>query len=202
MLKRLFDIIFSLAGLLVLLLLLILIALLIKLERKGQVFYKGARIGKNGVPFKMLKFRTMVINADKIGGPSTSGDDTRLTKIGKILRKYKLDEIPQLLNVLKGEMSFVGPRPEVPMEVETYTDEEKKILNVQPGITDWASIKFHNEGEILKGSKNPHEAYREKIRPGKIQLQLDYVNNHSFWIDLKILKQTFLTLFFTRSCKK
>jgi len=159
----------------------------------------GKRVGKFGKPFKMYKFRTMVKEAEKLGGPSTSDDDARLTNIGKIVRKYKLDELPQLINVLKGEMSFVGPRPEVPMEVKTYNDEEKRILTVKPGITDYASLTFHNEGEILKGSEDPHQAYREKIRPEKLRLGLKYVDSQSFRVDIKIIIQTLSALIRTRT---
>jgi len=194
MLKRLFDIIFSCFGLIVTSPLIILSAILIKIDSKGPVFYRGLRVGRFGKPFKMYKFRTMVVNADKIGGPSTSDDDPRLTKVGKFIRKYKLDELPQLINVFKGEMSIVGPRPEVPSEVETYNEEEKKILNVKPGITDYASLTFHNEGEILRGSADPHQTYKEKIRPEKLRLALKYVEEHSFWIDLKIIFKTFKAL--------
>lgn len=141
----------------------------------------------------------MVVDAEKLGGPSTSDDDLRITRVGKLLRKYKLDELPQLINVLKGEMSIVGPRPEVSMEVETYTNEEKRILTVKPGITDYASLTFHNEGEILKGSSDPHQAYREKIRPEKLKLALKYVEKQSFWVDLKIIFETIKTLVKTRT---
>jgi lipopolysaccharide/colanic/teichoic acid biosynthesis glycosyltransferase len=140
----------------------------------------------------------MVVNADKIGGPSTSDDDPRVTQIGHFLRRYKLDELPQLFNVLKGEMSLVGPRPEVAAEVALYGPEERKLLNVAPGITDWASIRFHNEGEILKGSADPHRTYQEKIRPEKIRLGLEYVQKHSFRVDVQILLTTFGTLVKTR----
>jgi lipopolysaccharide/colanic/teichoic acid biosynthesis glycosyltransferase len=132
----------------------------------------------------------MVVNADKIGGPSSSADDPRITPIGAVLRKHKMDEFPQLINVLKGEMSFVGPRPEVMREVLLYTEEEKHLLDVRPGITDWASIRFRNEGEILRGSQDPHQAYSEKIRPEKVRLGLEYVRNHSFLIDCKIILGT------------
>ena len=141
----------------------------------------------------------MVVNAEKLGGPSTADDDPRITKIGRFLRKYKLDELPQLINVLKGEMSVVGPRPEVPMEVETYNNEEKIILTVKPGITDYASLTFHNEGEILKGSSDPHQTYREKIRPEKLRLGLKYVDNQSFWVDMNIIIQTLTALIRTRT---
>jgi len=197
--KRLCDILFSLFGLIVLSPLLFIIAILIKKEDKGPVFYRGVRVGKYGSIFRIFKFRTMVVNAEKIGGPSTPDDDPRITKIGKFLRRYKLDELPQLLNIFKGEMSFVGPRPEVPMEVETYTEEEKKILSARPGITDWASLTFHNEGEILKGSKDPHKTYREKIRPAKLKLALKYVHEQSLRTDIKIIFQTLSTLVRTRT---
>lgn len=199
MLKRLFDITFSFLGLLFTSPILFLTALLIKLDSAGPVFYRGTRVGKDGRLFRIYKFRSMVTNADKIGGPSTADDDPRLTRMGKIIRKYKLDELSQLINVLKGDMSFVGPRPEVPSEVETYTEEEKIVLTVRPGITDFASIKFHNEGEILKGSADPHQTYLEKIRPEKIRLQLEYVKSHSLGLDVKLIFQTVFTLLRTRA---
>ncbi|HXE14575.1 MAG TPA: sugar transferase [Bryobacteraceae bacterium] len=198
MVKRLFDLVISLVGIVILSPVMAIIAILIKLNSPGPIVYAGHRVGKGGKPFRLLKFRTMVVNADKIGGPSTSDDDPRVTKIGHILRRYKLDEIPQLFNVLKGEMSLVGPRPEVAAEVALYSPEERNLLNVAPGITDWASIRFHNEGEILKGSADPHRTYQEKIRPEKIRLGLEYVQEHSFFVDVKILLSTFGTLVKTR----
>jgi len=192
--KRLFDIIFSSFGLMILSPVIIVIALLIKKEDGGTICYHGMRVGMNGSLFKMLKFRTMVVNADKIGGPSTSDDDPRLLKIGKLLRKFKLDELPQLINVLKGEMSFVGPRPEVSFYVNMFTSEEKVILSVKPGITDWASLWNSDEGSILAGSSDPEKTYMEKIRPEKIRLQLKYVKKHNFWIDLMIIYQTILRI--------
>lgn len=194
MLKRLFDIIFSFFGLILTTSFLGLISLIIKLDSPGPVFYRGVRIGRFGKPFRMFKFRTMVVNADKIGGPSTSDDDPRLTKIGKFLRKYKLDELPQLINVLKGEMSFVGPRPEVPFYVNMFTEEEKKILTVKPGITDWASLFNPDEGAVLAGSADAEKVYMEKIRPRKIQRQLKYVKEHSLPKDLKIVLLTLKTV--------
>jgi len=199
--KRKVDICFSFLGLFLSLPLILILVFLIKKEDKGPIFYTGQRVGKNGELFNIYKFRTMVVDADKKGGPSASDDDPRITKIGKVLRKYKLDEIPQLINVLRGEMSIVGPRPEVPQEVETYTDEEKRVLSVKPGITDYASIHFNNEGEILKGSSNPHEAYRKMIRPTKLRLALQYVDDHSFLIDLNIIIQTILIIIKTRTTK-
>jgi len=196
--KRLFDLVFSLIGLMALSPLMLVIAHMIREDTPGPVFYRGTRAGRGGKPFQMLKFRTMVINADKIGGPSTSEDDPRLTKIGRRLRRYKLDELPQLINVLKGQMSFVGPRPEVLSEVEKYTPEERTLLSVRPGITDWASITFNNEGEVLKGSADPHQAYLEKIRPEKVRLGMEYVRKRSLRIDLQILFQTVATITGTR----
>jgi len=194
MLSRLFDIVFSLIWLIVLAPLFLVIAILIKLEDKGPVFYQGVRVGRLGKPFRMFKFRTMVVHAEKIGGPSTANDDPRITKVGKIIRKYKLDEIPQLINVLRGEMSFVGPRPEVQYYVNMFTEEEKKILIVKPGITDWASLWNSDEGAILAGSKDPEKTYMEKIRPEKIRLQLKYVKEHSFWVDMAIIFRTLMKL--------
>ena len=194
MTKRLFDLILSFLGLFILFPFFVVIAIAIKRDSFGPIFYKGKRIGRFGKPFLIYKFRTMVVNADKKGASSTADDDTRLTKIGIFLRKYKLDELPQLINILKGEMSFVGPRPQVAWAVKLYSDEEKKILNVRPGITDYASIKFSNEGEILKGSSDPDKAYMEKIHPEKMKLGLQYAQNHSLWIDIKILYKTFITI--------
>lgn len=199
MLKRLFDILFSVTTLVLLSPLFLLVALLLSVGSPGPILYRSRRAGRWGKPFSLLKFRTMVVNADRIGGPSTSLGDPRVTSPGRLLREYKLDELPQLINVLKGEMSLVGPRPEVMSEVELYTPDERRLLTVVPGITDWASIQFHNEGEILQGAADPHEAYRQLIRPEKIRLGLEYVRNHSLLIDLKILRATFRTLLGTRA---
>ena len=192
--KILFDILFSAFGLIVMSPPLIFSAIAIKLNSKGAVFYRGKRIGRYGKPFRIYKFRTMVENAEKLGGSSTADDDPRITKTGKFLRKYKLDELPQLINVLKGEMSFVGPRPEVQHYVDMFTEEEKAILSIRPGITDWASLWNPDEGAILKGSKDPEKAYMEKIRPEKLKLQLKYVKEGSFRIDLKIILLTLKTI--------
>jgi len=171
-------------------------AILIKLDSPGPVFYKGIRIGKDGKPFKIFKFRTMVKDAEKLGGPSTAADDPRITRIGRFLRKYKIDELPQLINVLKGEMSLVGPRPEVKMYVDMMTPKEREIiLSVRPGMTDLASLWDFHEEEILKGAKDPEKVYLEKIRPKKIALQIEYVKNRSFLLDLKIILKTILKLF-------
>ena len=196
--KRFFDFIFALISLFLSLLLwplFLVIALLIKMEDGGTVFYFGTRVGRYGKPFKIIKFRTMVMNAEQVGGSLTPDDDPRITRIGRFLRKYKLDELPQLINVLEGEMSIVGPRPKVESKVREYSEEEKKILSVRPGITDWASLKFYNEGEILKGKSNPYEAYRILIRSEKIRLELKYVEKKSFLVDVKILIATLYALF-------
>jgi len=194
--KRLFDIIFSFLGLIITSPVLAIIAFLIKLTSPGPVFYRGERIGKNGKIFRMFKFRSMVENAEEIGGPSTASDDPRLTKIGNFLKKYQLDEIPQLINVLHGDMGLVGPRPEVRLYIDMMSEEERKlILSVRPGMTDLASLWNFHEGEILKGSPDPEKTYLEKIRPEKIRLQMEYVKNRSFLLDLNIIIKTIIKVF-------
>jgi lipopolysaccharide/colanic/teichoic acid biosynthesis glycosyltransferase len=194
MLKRSFDILLSLFGLILLSPVLIVVSLLIRREDGGPVFYRGVRVGRHGEPFKIFKFRTMVINAEESGGPSTANNDPRITRVGRIIRKHKLDELPQLINVFKGEMSFVGPRPEVQHYIDMFTEEQKAILSVRPGITDWASLWNPDEGKILAGSPDPEKTYMEKIRPTKLGLQLKYVREHSFLIDLRIIVKTVLTV--------
>lgn len=194
--KRAFDIIFSFLGLIISLPILVFVAVWVKLDSRGPVFYRGTRIGRNGKPFRMFKFRTMVVGADKLGGPSTTADDPRLTKVGNFLKKYQLDELPQLIDVLIGNMSLVGPRPEVPFYVDMMTEEEKKfILSVRPGMTDLASLWDFHEGEILKGSPDPERTYQEKIRPEKLKLQMEYVKTRSFLSDLNIIFKTVLKIF-------
>jgi lipopolysaccharide/colanic/teichoic acid biosynthesis glycosyltransferase len=193
--KRAFDLIVSLMGLLAFSLFIAVIIVIIIKEDKGSAFYRGLRVGRYGKQFRIFKFRTMVVDADRIGVSSTAEDDPRITKIGRLLRKYKLDELPQLINVLKGEMSLVGPRPQVQWAVELYSEEEKKLLTVRPGITDYASIRFRDEGNILKSSSNPDKDYLEKIAPEKIRLGLEYVNSNNMWIDLKIIVATVGALF-------
>lgn len=188
--KRMIDFTLALAGLLILSPILILIALFIKLDSPGPVFYLSKRVGWHGKPFKMMKFRTMVVDADKMGASSTPDDDPRITRAGKLLRHYKLDELPQLFNVLRGEMSFVGPRPQVQWAVDLYTEEERRVLSVRPGITDYASLKFANEGELLKGSSHPDRDYMEKIHPEKMRLSLEYLDKQSLRTDFQILFQT------------
>jgi lipopolysaccharide/colanic/teichoic acid biosynthesis glycosyltransferase len=192
--KRFFDIIVAAIGLVLLAPTLALIALMVKLRPPGPALYRGTRVGLGGKLFSMLKFRTMVVNAESLGGSATAADDQRLTSSGKFLRRYKLDELPQLLNVLAGDMSLVGPRPEVQKYVGLYSPEEQAILSVRPGITDWASIWNSNEAAVLEGSRDPEKAYEELIRPTKITLQLLYVRSHSLLMDLKILLHTGLKL--------
>ncbi|MBU4481187.1 sugar transferase [Patescibacteria group bacterium] len=195
--KRLFDVIVSFLGLIITAPILVVVAILIKQESPGSVFYRGVRVGKGGKEFRIFKFRTMVPEAEKLGGPSTASDDPRLTKIGKFLRKYQLDELPQLLNVLKGEMSLVGPRPEVPSEIESLEPGIRKIiLSIKPGLTSIATIANPHEGEVLRGSQDPHKTYCEKIKPEKIGLNLEYVKRQSFWLDIKIIIKTFLVAVF------
>jgi lipopolysaccharide/colanic/teichoic acid biosynthesis glycosyltransferase/GNAT superfamily N-acetyltransferase len=166
----------------------------IKREDGGPILYRGTRIGRYGEPFAMLKFRSMVIDAARLGGPSTADDDPRLTRTGRFLRRWKLDELPQMINVLTGDMSLVGPRPQVPSDVRRYTSDEMRLLDVRPGVTDWASIVFHDEGTILAGHDDVDQAYDDLIRPGKIALGLAYVEHRSFGTDLRILVLTALAL--------
>ena len=201
MAKRLFDIFASVCGIVALSSFFLVLSLAIKQEDGGPVFYRGERIGQNGVPFRIFKFRSMVMNAEKIGGSSTADDDPRITKIGHKLRKLKLDEIPQLLNVLKGDMSLVGPRPEVRHYTDMFSEEEKAILRVRPGITDWASLWNPDEGKILAGSPDPEKTYIEKIRPTKLQLQLKYVREKNLRNDLLIIIQTLKAVVLKKSAK-
>jgi lipopolysaccharide/colanic/teichoic acid biosynthesis glycosyltransferase len=193
--KRIFDIFFSTLGLVILSPLWGWIAWRIHREDGGPVFYRGERVGLHGQMFRIFKFRTMVVNAEKLGGSSTTEDDPRVTRIGGTLRKYKLDELPQLLNVFLGKMSLVGPRPQVAWAVKSYDQAQLQVLGIRPGITDMASIVFKNEGEILRGSLNPDEDYLTKIHPRKMQLALDYMKKQSFWLDLKIIFKTIRTIF-------
>jgi hypothetical protein len=193
--KRAFDIVMASVGLAAILPLLAALAIWIKLDSEGPVFYGGLRAGRFGRPFRIFKLRTMVENADQMGGAETAADDPRITRAGRFLRQYKLDELPQLMNVVRGEMSLVGPRPEVLEEVAQYTDQEREVLRVRPGITDWASLKFHHEGEILRGSSDPHRAYHEKICPEKMRLQIQYVQRNSLLADIMIIFRTFRAIF-------
>ena len=189
MLKRIFDITLSLFGLIILLPFMLIIAILIKLDSKGPVFFKQIRVTKNGREFKIFKYRTMRVGSDKYS-QITVGKDDRITKIGLFLRKYKLDEIPQLINVFIGDMSLVGPRPEVPKYVAFYTDEQKEILKVRAGITDYASIEFSDENDLLASEEDPEKAYIEKIMPKKIELNKKYILEISILTDIKIILLT------------
>ena len=189
MLKRIFDIISSLLGLILLSPFMIIIAILIKFDSKGPIFFKQVRVTKNGREFKILKYRTMRVGSDKYS-QITVGKDSRITKVGDFLRKYKLDEIPQLINVLLGDMSLVGPRPEVPKYVALYTEEQREILKVRAGITDYASIEFSNENDILANEADPEKAYIEKIMPRKIELNKKYLSEISVMTDIKIILLT------------
>ena len=189
MLKRIFDITLSLFGLIILLPFMLIIAILIKFDSKGTVFFKQIRITKGGKEFKIFKYRTMKVGSDKYS-QITVGKDERITKIGSFLRKYKLDEIPQLINVLIGDMSLVGPRPEVPKYVALYTDEQKEILKVRAGITDYASVEFSNENDLLALEKDSEKAYIEKIMPKKIELNKKYLSEISMLTDIRIILLT------------
>ncbi len=189
--KRLFDIIASGCGLLLLSPILILLAVWVKLDSKGPVFYKQVRVGKGNKDFYLFKFRSMRIGADKKGLITVGGHDPRVTRSGYYIRKYKLDELPQLINVFKGDMSLVGPRPEVRHYVNYWTPEQMHVLDVRPGITDPASIKFRNENELLEKAEDPEKYYIEVIMQEKIKLYLEYVDHASFWYDIKLIFQTF-----------
>lgn len=189
MLKRIFDITLSLFGLIILLPFMLIIAILIKIDSKGPVFFKQIRVTKNGKEFKIFKYRTMKVGSDKYS-QITVGKDGRITKLGSFLRKYKLDEIPQLINVLIGDMSLVGPRPEVPKYVALYTDEQKEILKVRAGITDYASIEFSDENDLLASEEDPEKAYIEKIMSRKIELNKKYLSEISILTDIKIILLT------------
>jgi len=195
MIKRLFDIGISLIALIMLLPLFILIAIAIKINSRGSSFYKQTRVGKDGNEFELFKFRTMYINSDRAGLLTIGSKDYRITSVGYWLRKYKLDELPQLLNVLKGEMSFVGPRPEVRKYVNLYTPAQLRVLSVKPGVTDWASIKYFDENDILAGSDDPEDMYIKVIVPSKISKNLEYIDNQDLFMDLKIILSTIKRIF-------
>lgn len=192
--KRIFDVVLSTVGIWVFSPVLLGLALAIKVVSRGPIFYRGSRVGKDGREFRIFKFRSMIENAESAGGSSTANGDPRVTPMGRFMRKYKLDELPQLFNVLVGDMSFVGPRPEVQEYVDMYTYEEQILLTLRPGITDWASIWNSDEGAVLSGSSDPDWAYLHLIRPTKLKLQLLYARNHSVWVDCKIICYTLLKL--------
>lgn len=192
--KRGFDFITSTIGFLLISPILLIIAVLIKITSKGPILFKQKRVGKNALVFNILKFRTMVVDAEKVGRQITVGNDSRITKVGIFLRKYKLDELPQLINVIKGDMSLVGPRPEVPKYVELYNENQKRVLEVRPGITDYASIEYRDENSILGNVENPEEYYINIIMPHKIDLNMEYIENNNVFIDIAIIFKTIFNI--------
>jgi lipopolysaccharide/colanic/teichoic acid biosynthesis glycosyltransferase len=192
--KRGFDFITSTIGFLLISPILLIIAVLIKITSKGPILFKQKRVGKNALVFNILKFRTMVVDAEKVGRQITVGNDSRITKVGIFLRKYKLDELPQLINVIKGDMSLVGPRPEVPKYVELYNENQKRVLEVRPGITDYASIEYRDENSILGNVENPEEYYINIIMPHKIDLNMKYIENNNVFIDIAIIFKTIFNI--------
>ena len=194
MFKRAFDFFFALAGLLFLSPLLLLLAIAVKLSSRGSVFFRQQRVGQGGRPFFILKFRSMVVNAEKLGLSVTRDGDPRITAMGRFLRKTKMDELPQLWNVLVGDMSFVGPRPEVPRYVAQYTAEQERVLALKPGITDLATLEFRNEEELLRTADDTEQFYLAYCVPRKIELNLAYARTANVWEDFKIILRTLLRL--------
>ena len=192
--KRVFDIVACVTAGLVLCPLWLFIGLAVACGSKGGAFYRQTRVGRNGKEFKLLKFRTMRKDADKIGGLITVGEDNRVTRIGKFLRKYKLDELPQFLNIIKGDMSIVGPRPEVPKYVALYDERQRRVLSVRPGLTDYASIEYISESELLAQSPDPDKTYIEEIMPAKLELNLKYIDNQSVMEDLRLIFRTLFSI--------
>lgn len=192
--KRLFDIAASGLGLLVLLPLFAVLAVWIKLDSRGPVFYRQTRVGRYNKDFRLFKFRSMRVGADKQGLITVGGHDPRITRSGYFIRKYKLDELPQLINVFIGDMSLVGPRPEVREYVDMYTPEQMHVLDVRPGITDMASIRYRNENELLETVEDPDKYYVDVIMQDKLRINLEYVAKHSFWFDIKLIFKTFYTI--------
>lgn len=188
--KRLFDIICSFFGLVILSPLFIFLSLWVGLSSRGGVLYKQQRVGLNGRDFTLYKFRSMATGSDKKGLLTVGGKDSRITKAGYFIRKYKLDELPQLFNVLKGDMSFVGPRPEVRKYVDMYSEEQRRVLSVRPGITDIASMKYRNENDLLAKAENPEQYYIDVIMPDKLALNLNYIDTRNFFRDIKLIFRT------------
>lgn len=192
--KRFFDLLVSLFGLLLLTPVFLILAILIKLDSPGPVFYIQERVGQGFKLFNLFKFRTMRVDADKLTAITVGARDPRITSVGYYLRKYKLDEFPQLINVLLGTMSLVGPRPELKKFVDLYTPEQQQVLTIKPGITDYASIEFRNENELLAGKPNPIDFYIREIMPVKLALNLKYLQSRSFWSDLVIIFRTLISI--------
>jgi len=195
MLKRLIDFFAALLGLIILFPFFIIIGLLIKLDSHGSVFYLQERVGKDMKLFKLFKFRTMRLDADKYTAITVGARDPRITRVGYYLRKYKVDEFPQLINVVEGTMSIVGPRPELKKFVDLYTPEQQQVLSVRPGITDFASIAFRHENDMLEGKEDPIAFYIQEIMPQKLAINLRYIHEQSLWVDLRIIVQTFFAIF-------
>lgn len=192
MLKRTFDVVFSILGLLLLFPIFILIGLLIKLDSRGPILFTQKRVGKGNKEFYIYKFRTMRALSDKKGLLTLGNHDTRITKIGYFLRRYKIDEFPQLINIIKGDMSFVGPRPELRYYVNFYTENDLEIFKVRPGITGLASLKYRNEVELLKAAKDPEKFFIETIIPDKLKFNKEYIKKQSFFFDLKLIGLTII----------
>ena len=192
--KRIFDIVTSSVILLIFFPVGILISLAITMESRGGVFYRQERIGRYGMPFKVFKFRTMKVDSEKLGTLTVGMKDNRITAVGVFLRKLKLDEFPQFLNVLVGQMSIVGPRPEVKEYVDLYSEEQRKVLDVKPGITDYASLEYFKENELLGKSDNPRKTYIDEIMPAKLELNKKYLTNPTIIEDIKIMWKTFLKM--------
>jgi len=196
--KRIFDVLFSGFVLLCFMPIGLVLAILILVESKGGVFFKQVRIGKNGTPFYLFKFRSMFIDAESMGKITIGSRDPRITRIGFYIRRYKLDEFPQFINVIRGEMSIVGPRPEVKEYVDLYSEEQRKILAVKPGITDYASLTYFHENEILAKSENPQQTYIQEVMPEKIKLNEKYLANPTLLQDISIIRKTVVKMFFSR----
>ncbi len=192
--KRFFDIIVSFILILLLSPILIILSIMIKLDSSGRVFFMQIRVGRYAKMFKIMKFRTMRTGSDKSGLLTVGNKDTRITKIGYYLRKYKFDELPQLFNVFIGDMSIVGPRPEVQKYVDLYTAEQRKVLTVKPGITDYASIEYSNENEILGRAQDPEKEYIERVMPDKLKLNMKYIETHTIFIDIKLIVLTIIKI--------
>ncbi|MGN0035938.1 MAG: sugar transferase [Bacteroidaceae bacterium] len=192
--KRVFDIVASGVGLLLLAPLFLVIAIWIKLDSSGPVFYRQVRVGRNNKNFRLFKFRSMRVGSDKKGLITVGGRDSRVTHSGYYIRKYKLDELPQLINVFIGDMSLVGPRPEVRKYVDLYTEEQMQVLSVRPGITDMASIQYRNENELLAQVEDPERYYIDVVMPDKLRINLEYVRTNTFWNDIRLIFKTFMAI--------
>ena len=192
--KRIIDILLSFIVLVLGMPFYLIIGMLIALDTKGRVLYKQSRVGRNNVDFELYKFRTMCVDADQGSLITVGTHDARITRVGAFLRRFKIDEVPQFFNILKGEMSIVGPRPEVRKYVDMYTPEQMRVLSVRPGLTDYASIRYVDENALLAASDNPEQTYINEIMPDKLALNLKYIQEQSLWVDMKIILQTFAAI--------